>query len=187
MRKLLFLLVLSTPVFSQNKPLLMAVSLDVAFSSSFDFAFHPAHAASVGIKAEFQAPTKLYFYSQLYLDYQFHEINMLGVDFRPANILQTGGTFGLGGLIYRKNKLDLFLNLAIMGIGLTYNPQFSSYGINGRTQLVFNIDYQFSDFARLRFSPYFGLSYQFLSFQGQVAKPISMLLGISLGISYFIR
>ncbi|MGL5253560.1 MAG: hypothetical protein ACRC9L_00825 [Brevinema sp.] len=182
-KKLFLLLVLSTPVFSQSKPLLIGISSDVAFSSSFDFSFHPAHAASVGVRAEFQAPTKLYFYSQLYFDYQFHEINALGVDFRYANILQTGGTFGLGGLVYSKSNLNFFINLAIMGIGLTYNPKFSSYGINSRTQLIFNIDYIYSKSISVRFSPYFGVSYQLLSFKGQVARPISILLGISIGMS----
>lgn len=70
MKKIWLFLLITVSSYAQAKDFTVAVTLDTAFSSSFDFAFHPAHAAAFGMKIEFQTREKIYFYSQIYLDYQ---------------------------------------------------------------------------------------------------------------------
>lgn len=182
MKQLILACLLFTPA-SLRALVTASLGADIGFSSSFSKT-HPAHAGIYGLKAEFQAGGRLFFYSQLYLDYQHHEVNTHNVDFRYGDILQTGLALGLGGEVFRTEKVSLKLNAALTGLGLTYNPKFSSYGMHGRSLLVFNADYFPADFWGLRASLYMGMGYQYLPYKGRLAELGEVLLGVSLGFVF---
>lgn len=181
--KQLILACLLFPPSSLRALVTASLGADIGFSSSFSKT-HPAHAGSYGLKAEFQAGGRIFFYSQLYLDYQHHEVNTHNVDFLYGDILQTGLSLGFGGEIFRKEKISLKLNAALTGLGLTYNPKFSSYGMHGRSLLVFNADYFPSASWGLRTSLYIGMGYQYLPYEGRLAEKGEVLLGLSLGFTF---